>query len=755
MPLSQPSPHRGEGRVGAGPLAVVVTLNSMPHPAVTAESLLAPLNAPQRDAVTTTKGPLLVLAGAGSGKTRVIAHRIAYLLAVEGIDPRHVLAVTFTNKAAAEMRNRVESLLAPAGLRSPLIATFHSTCVRILRQRAAQAGLPPSFVIYDEDDRQALVKEALRELDFDERTMTPSTVVHRISHCKNQMLTPADVEQFARTPREERIASLYRLYENKLAAAGALDFDDLLLRVVRLLETVPEALRWYRTLWTHVLVDEYQDTNRAQYRIVQLLTEEHRNLCVVGDPDQSVYRWRGADLRNILDFEKDYPDCRVVPLEQNYRSTKRILGLASAVIANNTARKDKRLWTENDEGERPDVYRAWDENEEAGFVAQKIRAFRREGYDYRDMAVFYRTNAQSRVMEDALRRAGVPYLIVGGVRFYERREIKDVVAYLRLLANPLDDVAFRRAVAAPARGVGKASLDRLADGARAAGVPLLALCATLPGDITGKPRRALEEFAGLIGRLAARRREMTVPALIDLVCAESGYRDALRAERTAEAQARLENLEELVAASEEFIATQEATGGDPIALEAFLDSIALVADTDELDPAAGGVTLMTLHSAKGLEFPVVFLTGLEEGVFPHSRSMLEPEELEEERRLCYVGITRARQRLLLSYALHRRIQGYGVAEPSRFLLEIPEEQLHLLNARRPEPVVAAAPSSAAAETGGDDFPFRLGAKLRHARWGEGLLVGMEREGSDVIATVHFASVGRKRLSLQYAHLEEL
>jgi len=444
----------------------------------------------------------------------------------------------------------------------------------------------------------------------------------------------------------------------------------------------------------------------------------------------------------------------MMPLEQNYRSTKRILGLASAVIANNTARKDKRLWTENDEGERPDVYRAWDENEEAGFVAQKVRAFRSEGHDYRDMAVFYRTNAQSRVMEDALRRAGVPYLIVGGVRFYERREIKDVVAYLRLLSNPLDDVAFRRAVAAPARGIGKASLDRLADGARAAGVPLLALCAAVPADITGKPRRALEEFAGLVARLAERRGGMTVPALIDLVCAESGYRDALRAERTAEAQARLENLEELVAASEEFIASQEAAGGDPVTLEAFLDSIALVADTDEIDPAAGGVTLMTLHSAKGLEFPVVFLTGLEEGVFPHSRSMLEPEELEEERRLCYVGITRARQRLLLSYALHRRIQGYGVAEPSRFLLEIPEEQLHLLNARRPEPVVAAAPA-AAADAGGDDFPFRLGAKLRHARWGEGLLVGMEREGADVIATVHFASVGRKRLSLQYAHLEEL
>ncbi|HEY7435361.1 MAG TPA: UvrD-helicase domain-containing protein [Methylomirabilota bacterium] len=726
----------------------------MPHSAVTADSLLAPLNPPQREAVTTTKGPVLVLAGAGSGKTRVIAHRIAYLLAVEGINPRHVLAVTFTNKAAAEMRRRVEDLLLPAGIRPPLIATFHSACVRILRERAAQAGLRASFVIYDEDDRQTLVKEALRELDFDERTLTPSTVVHRISHCKNQMLSPADVEQLARTPREERLASLYRLYEQKLEAAGALDFDDLLLRVVRLLETQPEALRWYRTVWTHVLVDEYQDTNRAQYRIVQLLTEERRNLCVVGDPDQSVYRWRGADLRNILDFEKDYPDCRVVALEQNYRSTKRILDIASAVIVNNTARKDKRLWTENHEGERAEVYRAWDENEESAFVAQKIRTVHREGTAYRDIAVFYRTNAQSRVIEDALRRAGIPYLIVGGVRFYERREIRDVVSYLRLISNPLDDVAFRRAVAAPARGIGKATLDRLADAARAAGVPLLMACATLPADIAGKPRRALEEFARLVARLAERRAGLTVPALIDEVCAASGYRDALKAERTAEAEARLENLEELVAASEELIATQQAAGGETVTLEAFLDSIALVADTDEIDAEAGVVTLMTLHSAKGLEFPMVFLTGLEEGVFPHSRSMLEPEELEEERRLCYVGITRARERLMLSYALHRRIQGYGVAEPSRFLLEIPEDQLHLINARRPEP--AHVPVSGVAEPSPDeDFPFRLGAKLRHARWGEGLLVGIQREGADVIATVHFASVGRKRLSLQYAHLEEI
>jgi DNA helicase-2/ATP-dependent DNA helicase PcrA len=721
--------------------------------AVTAEAILAPLNPPQREAVTTTKGPVLVLAGAGSGKTRVIAHRIAYLLGVEGVDPRHVLAVTFTNKAAEEMRRRVEELTLGAGIRPPLIATFHSTCVRILRARAGEAGLKPGFVIYDEEDRLGVVKEAMRELDVDERALTPAAAVHRISHAKNQMLMPQEVETLARTPREERLAALYRRYEAHMAAVGAVDFDDLLLRVVRLFESVPEALQWYRRVWTHVLVDEYQDTNRAQYRIIQRLTEEHRNLCVVGDPDQSVYRWRGADLRNILDFEKDYPDCHIVRLEQNYRSTKRILAMASTVIAHNTARRDKRLWTENVEGERAFVYRAWDENEEAGWAAQTLRALRAEGLDYRDAAVFYRTNAQSRVLEDALRRASIPYLIVGGVRFYERREIKDMVAYLRLLVNPLDDMAFRRAVAAPARGIGKATLDRLTEFARGRGLSLLVACAELPPDITAKPRRALEEFAGVIARLGERRGGLTVPALIDEVAAASGYREALKAERTADAEARLENLEELVAASEEFSAARRAEGQEDAGLEAFLDSIALVADTDEFDPEAGGVTLMTLHSAKGLEFPVVFLTGMEEGVFPHSRSMAEAEELEEERRLCYVGLTRAKQRLYLSYALHRRIQGYGVAEPSRFLLEIPEEQLTLLNARRAEPVVPAV-VVAEAETG-EDFPFRLGAKLRHARWGEGLLVGLQREGSDVIATVHFASVGRKRLSLQYAHLEEI
>jgi DNA helicase-2/ATP-dependent DNA helicase PcrA len=729
----------------------------MLRPAVDPESILASLNPVQRQAVQATKGPVLVLAGAGSGKTRVIAHRIAWLLGVEGVNPRHVLAVTFTNKAAGEMRRRVEDLVLPAGIRPPLIATFHSTCVRILRERARLVGLSPSFVIYDEEDRLTLVKDAMRRLDMDERQTTPASIVHRISHAKNHMLSVEEAERLARTPREERIAQLYRAYEDSLRAVGGVDFDDLLLLVVRLLETSSEALAWYRTLWTHVLVDEYQDTNRAQYRIIQLLTQEHRNLCVVGDPDQSVYRWRGADLRNILDFEKDFPDCLVVPLEQNYRSTKRILGIASAVIAHNRARREKRLWTDNAEGDRAQVYRAWDENEEAGWVAQTVRSLRGQGLDYGDVALFYRTNAQSRVLEDALRRASIPYVIVGGVRFYERREIKDLLAYLRLAVNPADDVAFRRAIAAPSRGIGKATLDRLADSARTRSLSLLSASASPPADLTAKARRGLEDFSRLIGRLAEGRGSMTVPALIDEVAGSSGYRDALKAERTAEADARLENIEELVAASEEFVASQELAGGPDAPLEAFLDSIALVADVDALDDTDEGVTLMTLHSAKGLEFPAVFLTGLEEGVFPHSRSMDDSEELEEERRLFYVGVTRAEQRLWLSYALHRRIQGYGVGEPSRFLLEVPEDQMTLLNASRSEPAggraaAVAAPPAAAVD---DDLPFRVGAKLRHARWGEGLLVGIQREGSDIIATVHFASVGRKRLSLEYAHLEEL
>ena len=716
------------------------------------EVLLGRLNPPQRDAVTHGDGPLLVLAGAGSGKTRVIAHRIAHLIGVRGVDSRHVLAVTFTNKAAGEMARRVEALLAPAGLRAPLVTTFHSACVRILRQHVQHLGYKPHFTIYDEDDRLSLVKECIRERGgSDERGLTASAIVHRISSAKNRMLSVDEMARAARGPHEAEAAAIYKRYEERLRATGAVDFDDLLLLVVRLFQEAPNVLDWYRGLWQHVLVDEYQDTNRVQYRMIRLLTSAHRNICVVGDPDQSIYKFRGADLGNILDFEEDYPGTRVIRLEENYRSTKRILALAAAVIANNTLRKDKTLWTQNADGDRVRVYRAWDEHEESGWVAQSLVAARGEGTAYSDIAVFYRTNAQSRVLEDALRRAGIPYVIVGSVRFYERKEIKDVLAYLRLIVNPDDDVAFRRAIGAPARGIGKTSLARLDDVAVREHRPLLDLAAAPPADVTGKQRRALEEFAGLLARLRTDRAGAALPAFIDLVLDGSGYRAALEQERTPEAQARLENLEELIAAAED----HERTQPDP-SLESFLDGVALVSDLDEMPEESRGVTLMTLHSAKGLEYAQVFLTGLEEGVFPHMRSLDTPEEIEEERRLCYVGLTRAKQKLTLSWAVHRRLHGYGVGEPSRFLREMPEDHLSLVNARRAEPVfhepAAPYPPPASAD---DTLPLKVGAHVRHARFGEGLVVGVEREGDDVMVTVRFASVGRKRLSMQYAHLEEI
>jgi DNA helicase II / ATP-dependent DNA helicase PcrA len=715
------------------------------------KQLLEDLNPPQREAVTAGDGPLLVLAGAGSGKTRVIAYRIAWLTGELGVNPRNLLAVTFTNKAAGEMARRVESLLMPVGLKAPLIATFHSACVRILRQHGKHIGLPPHFLIYDEDDRESVVKECMKELELGDRATTPGSVTQRISYWKNHMMGVDSARHAARGPWEAKITHVYAKYEDRLREVGAVDFDDLLLKVVQLFQDVPEAVGWYRGLWRHVLVDEYQDTNRAQYRIIRLLTGEHRNICVVGDPDQSVYRWRGADIANILDFEKDYPGTRVVKLEQNYRSTRRILALASAVIDNNRQRKEKTLWTENPEGDAPKVYRGWDEHEESNFVAQTILGVRGEGVPWNGVAVFYRTNAQSRVLEDALRRARIPYGIVGGVRFYERKEIKDALAYIRLAVNPMDDVAFRRAIQTPTRGIGPATLARLEEARQGRG--LLAVAAEPPAAITGKARRSLEEFAASIRGLGERRGTLPPPAFIDQLLDATGYRAALRTERSPEAEARLENLEELIAAAEDYIRTDASP-----TLEGFLDGIALMADIDEMKDEGARVTLMTLHSAKGLEFQVVFLTGLEEGVFPHARSMNDEDEIEEERRLCYVGVTRARERLYLSYALHRRIHGYGVGEPSRFLREMPESQLVSLNTRREAPpgwAQDAAAYAAAADTVGEDLPFRVGARVRHARFGEGLVVGIERDGSDYVVTVGFASVGRKRLSVQYAHLEEM
>jgi DNA helicase-2/ATP-dependent DNA helicase PcrA len=712
------------------------------------ERILEDLNPAQREAVTAGDGPLLVLAGAGSGKTRVIAYRIAWLIGVQGVSPRNVIAVTFTNKAAEEMARRVDDLLLPVGLKAPLIATFHSACVRILRQHGSSIGLPAHFVIYDEEDRLALVKECMKEGELADRAFTPAAAVHRISYLKNQLVSVAEALRDARGPWEQKAALVYSRYEKRLREVGAVDFDDLLLLTGRLLEEVSEALAWYRSLWRHVLVDEYQDTNRAQYKIIRLLTGEHRNICVVGDPDQSIYKWRGADIRNILDFERDFPGTQVVRLEQNYRSTQRVLALAASVIAHNVQRKDKGLWTMNPEGEKARLYRAWDEHEEANFVAQAILGLRTEAVSWDGVAVFYRTNAQSRVLEDALRRARIPYAIVGSVRFYERKEIKDALAYVRLTLNPADDVAFRRAVQAPARGIGQTTLARLDEVAARDGAPLLTVAASPPLDVRGRARKSLEDFAALFPRLAAQRALVPPPAFIDAVLDASGYREALKQERSPEAEARLENLEELVAAAEDYTVTQ----AEPT-LAGFLDSVALMSDVDEWQQGQARVTLMTLHAAKGLEFPVVFLTGMEEGVFPHARSLNDPEEIEEERRLCYVGLTRARERLYLTWALHRRIHGYGVGEPSRFLREMPEAELAALNSRsEPGPMAVSEEPAAPAD---DDLPLRVGAKVRHARWGEGMVVGVEREGSDVLVTVRFASVGRKRLSLQYAHLEEL
>jgi len=729
------------------------------------EALLAGLNPAQRDAVVHTDGPVLVLAGAGSGKTRVVAHRIAYLVA-EGVDPRHLLAVTFTNKAAGEMAERVAGLLGTAArgrpVRPPLVATFHATSARVLRAEAHHLGYPRHFVIYDEDDRLALVRELARELRLDERLLTPAAVVHRVSAAKNRLETPDDLHATARGPRDVQVARLFERYEARLRAAGALDFDDLLAHTVRLWAEHPQVLAFYRGLWRYVLVDEYQDTNAAQYRLLRLLTGQHRNLCVVGDPDQSIYRFRGADLRNILDFERDHPGARVVRLEQNYRSTGRILEIAATVIDHNRARKPKTLWTENQAGEPARLFCARDEAEEAGWASRTAAELRDEGISLDEIAVLYRTNAQSRVLEDAFRLAGLPYHIVGSVRFYERQEVKDALAYLRLALNPDDDLAFRRAIQTPARGIGKTTLARLDEQAAQAGTSLLRVATTVEaGALGGKGGRALQEFARLMDRLARRVAEPAplaerVAAVLDL----SGLREALRREATAEANSRLENLLELVAAAAEFAARPEA--GD---LGAFLDSVALIADVDELAEPRAAVTLMTLHSAKGLEFEAVFLVGLEEGIFPHARAREDEDGLEEERRLAYVGLTRAKRHLFLAYAAQRRSGGYaGAREPSRFLREMPPEAL--VPVGRGGRAAGAAQAWSARDWGqpptvcepatvdGDDYPLRVGARVRHAGWGEGLLVGIERDGEDFVVTVNFVAVGKKRLALKYAPLEE-
>ena len=634
------------------------------------DSLLEGLNAPQREAVVHGEGPLLILAGAGSGKTRVLTHRIAHLVGTGQARPGEILAITFTNKASKEMRERVEALVGGRA-RAMWVMTFHSACARMLRADAERLGYTRGFTIYDEQDSLRLVKNCVEELDVDPKRFAPRGIRRQISDAKNGLLDAEAYRIKVSTFFEQTAADVYELYEQRLHAANAMDFDDLLFRCVNLFELFPEVRDRYRRSFQHVLVDEYQDTNRAQYRWLQLLAEEHRNLCVVGDDDQSIYRFRGADIRNILDFEDDFPDAQVVKLEQNYRSTQTILNASNAVISNNRARKDKFLWSELGEGEPVHVRELEDEHAEARFVVSEIERLVDEGESRDEVAVFYRTNAQSRVLEDMLVRYGVGYQVIGGTRFYERAEIKDALAYLTLLVNPADTVAFGRVVNSPRRGIGNTSQARITNYASTLGEPVWNVAAA-PEQIPGLGTAAVKavgRFMSVMERLRERAEGGAgVGDLLAETLEETGYTDALRAERTVESQVRLENLEELVGVAREY-----DTAAEEGSVEEFLQQIALFSEQDNLRDEQGIVTLMTMHNAKGLEFGIVFIIGLEDGVFPHMRS-IESGDLEEERRLAYVGITRAKRVLYLTHARTRALFGsrdWNVR--SRFIDEIPAE----------------------------------------------------------------------------------
>jgi DNA helicase II / ATP-dependent DNA helicase PcrA len=681
--------------------------------------LLESLNPTQLDAVKHTEGPLLILAGAGSGKTRVLTHRVAYILDQGLAAPEEVLAITFTNKAAGEMKDRVALLVGPDSRRM-WVSTFHAFCARILRVHAEKLGYKREFTIYDQADQVRLVRRCIVELGKDPKRFNPRSFAAQISAAKNVLMTPEDYLRSTEGYIAENVAEVYDLYQRRLYESNAMDFDDLIMQAVALLEIFPEVRERYQTRFKYVHVDEYQDTNHAQYRLVNILAAAHRNLCVVGDDDQSVYSWRGADIRNILDFERDYPEAKVVKLEQNYRSTQTILDAANAVVANNASRKAKELWTAGPEGERIRVFTAVDEYAEARFVVSEIESLIEVGARPADIAVFYRTNAQSRTLEDVLVREGVPYQIVGGVRFYERAEVKDATAYLSVISNPADSGSLERIINVPKRGLGSTSVARLQDHARRNGISLYeALAEAEAVDLTGAAKKACRAVLGLFEGWRVAAQEVLPAQLIGAVLDESGYRAELEAENTVEAESRLENLEELINAAREY----ERVEPEPT-LEGFLQEQALYSEQDALSSEGGRVALMTLHNAKGLEFDHVFVVGMEEGTFPHARS-LDEQNLEEERRLCYVGITRAKASLTLSYAKLR--SNWGEREyqmPSRFLSEIPEQ------------LKAGALSGSPAGRGGwgaalsrrGEFEraaretYRAGERVRHAKFGIGEVV---------------------------------
>ena len=710
------------------------------------EQYLADLNPAQREAVVTTEGPLLVVAGAGSGKTRVLTYRVAHLINACGVKPNEILAITFTNKAAGEMRERLENLLGPVA-RTIWILTFHAACGRILRREVQRLGYRSNFTIYDQADQVRLTKQVLEELEKDPKRFVPRGIHAQISAAKNQLVTPAEYAERVASFYDQTVAETYDLYQRRLFASNAVDFDDLLMLTVQVLERFPEARERWQKAFRYVLVDEYQDTNHAQYRLLQLLAEKHRNVCAVGDPDQSIYAFRGADIRNILEFERDFGETKTVALEQNYRSTNTILQAANAVIAHNRERKPKNLWSELGEGEPVRALEVEDEHAEARFVAAEIAALVEEGFSGSEVAVFYRTNAQSRVLEDVLVRQGIAYQVIGGPRFYERAEIKDLVAYLQVLDNPFDAAALLRIANRPRRGIGDASMNRLRAYADGHGMSLFeSLAYPEEAGIGAAPLKNVSALRTVLVSLQAAAQDLPVPELIEAVLARSGYAEALEAERTIEAQGRLENLHELVGVGREYL--QQAQ--EP-SLSGFLQEISLYSDQDAIRGEQSLVTLMTLHNAKGLEFRAVFMLGMEEGIFPHARS-IEEQGLEEERRLAYVGMTRAQERLVLTHASARSLYGsrsYNL--PSRFLDELPETHVER---SRLQPASWSGYGSPTAVAPRADVPtLSTGDSVRHETLGEGVVTAIERGG---LVTVRFASDGsERRLMLDYAPLERI
>ena len=732
------------------------------------EALLEGLNDPQRDAVTYGEGPLLILAGAGSGKTRVLTHRIAYLVATGAVQPSEILAITFTNKAASEMRERAE-LLVGRRVRAMWVMTFHSACARMLRAHADKLGYTRQFTIYDQADSRRLIKRCMEENGVDPKRFTPGSIHNQISDAKNRMRDAEAYSQLVGSFFERTVADVYASYERELHRMNAMDFDDLLARSVNVLELFPEVRRTYQEAFRQILVDEYQDTNAVQYRWLELLAGERRNLTVVGDPDQSIYGFRGADIHNILSFEQQFPDAKVVKLEQNYRSTQTILDAANAVISNNRGRKEKELWTELGEGDPIHIRELDDEHAEARFVAGEIERLVDAGTSRNEVAVFYRTNAQSRVLEDTLVRAEIGYQVIGGTRFYERAEIKDAMAYLTALVNPQDAGAFTRIVNSPRRGIGATSVARILAYANTIGASIWDV-ASEPSSVPGLGAAAVKAVGRFMETMGALRNQaesnMPVAQLLSGVLEQSGYLDALRAERTIEAQGRIENLDELVNVAAEY----DVGEGETHTLGDFLQQISLVADADTRSDDQGLVTLMTLHNAKGLEYPIVFMIGCEDGIFPHSRA-LEEGELEEERRLCYVGITRAQRDLYITCARQRTVFGaHGYAIPSRFLAEIPAA-LTDREEQRPRGVTGfreRLTSWPVSGPGGDpgamagtirigrarpqsDVPdFRLGEEVSDEKFGDGTVIGVEPGG---IVVIRFSRDGSERKLLsQYAHL---